>query len=455
MVSICIIGASYNWTPKLVSDLMVVFPEKLDIRLVDLDPQAAQLCKEWGEAASKQYGRQDTFAAFTDRRRALPGADAVFITISTGGLDMMEHDIAIPEKYGIFATVGDTAGPGGWSRSIRNIPVFEQFARDFEELCPTAFVANYTNPLSSLTATLARLCPNPVVGLCHSYFEMKDVLQHIFQLDDWGELSLSIAGMNHFTWLIDFKVGRKDGYTELRKRIGNGSLRDLLPKETGDDIGYASKHRLCAELYETYGYLPYPGDRHTCEFLSYTISNDPPRVEAVGPDGEIHETIQYCQIERTSIRTRRAKFNRFKRRMEMEIRQLSEGALPPNTKSRETSAEMARAYLTNKPMTEVVNTANIGQIPGLPLHACVESFGVIDGLGVRPVMVNNIPEHLLEIMRPQAVNQVWITEGVITRNKNLLLQALYNDPQCRGLKPGQIREMAEELFEANRDYVRF
>lgn len=453
MYIIGVIGASSLWSPTLITDLMAVFQEPLDIRLIDIDPHALQLCQQWGEAATKHYGRKDKFTTYTNRRKALEGADAVIITISTGGLESMRWDIEIPEKYGIYATVGDTAGPGGWSRAIRNIPVFQQFAQDFDEICPTAFIINYTNPMSALTATLAQSCGNPVVGLCHSYFEMKDVIQHIFNLDDRNELSLQIAGMNHFIWLIDFKVGRKDGYTLLREKIGNRSLRELLPQETIDEKGHATKHNLCAELYGTYGYLPYPGDRHTCEFLSYTLSGYPERHNIVTSDGESYDTIKYCNIKRTSISHRQQRYTRIHENILKKINQFAEQSPQTIPKSSETVAEMLYAYLNNRAMTEVVNTLNVGQIPGLPLGACVETFGIVDGLGVRPTIVNNVPEHLLEVMRPQAVSQKWVTEGAVKRNKSLLLQALYNDPQCKHMNPGEMKLMADELFAANKNYI--
>ena len=117
MANICVIGASTGWTPTLATDLMSVFDEPLEIRLVDINPSVSRLMAEWGQEAAKYHGRADRFIPFEDRRAALKDADAILITISTGGLDAMEQDIKIPEKYGIFATVGDTAGPSGWSRA--------------------------------------------------------------------------------------------------------------------------------------------------------------------------------------------------------------------------------------------------------------------------------------------------------------------------------------------------
>lgn len=454
MINICIIGSSTGWTPTLATDLMSVFKEPLEFRLLDIDPRPAGLCAEWGRAAARQMGRRDRFIPFSDRRAALDGADAVIITISTGGLSAMEADIAIPEKYGIFATVGDTAGPGGWSRAVRNVPVFRQFAEDFDAICPKAFIANYTNPMAALTGALQLSCGNPVVGLCHAYFETKDVIQRIFALKDWGTISISIAGMNHFTWVTDFRVGREDGYALLRKKIGRGSLHDVLPAESSDEIGIISGHELCVELYDAFGYLPYPADRHTSEFVSFALCGNPERylLDSRKASGEKYDTIRYCNLKRTPISQRRQWMLDRDRHIDRLMRDARRRSAPPK-RSRETGAEMIHAYVSNHPFTDAVNTLNVGQIPGLPLGACVETLGLVDGLGVRPVIVPGVPEHLLELMRRNAVVQKWTTEGALKGDRNLLLQALYQDPQCAQLKPHEVRSMAGELFAANKSFA--
>lgn len=455
MKSICIIGASYLWCRTLVGDLLACFAdEALDIRFLDLYEEPARICKEWGEAASKASGREhDRYHAFTSRSEALSGADAVLITISTGGLDAMSHDLAIPERYGIYATVGDTAGPGGWSRSIRNIPVFMQFAEDFRKYCPQAFIANYTNPMSALTATLAHLTDNPVSGFCHAYFETKDVIQKLFNLEDWSHISLEIAGMNHFTWVTDFKIKGKSGYPILREMIGSGSLRDILPSRSAEEIDIYSSRNLFTVLYDTFGYLPYPADRHTSEFLSFTLSGNPSMTKKPDKNGDMLDVVDYYQITRTPLYIRTKNAADGKQRMLKSTHALNSGSEKAAPKSRETGADMIWAYLNNKTMMDAVNTLNIGQIEGLPRGACVETMGVVDGYGVRPVMVRAVPEHLLEIMRPQAINTKWIVEGMLNGDMKTVLYALYNDPQCKHLKLDQIKNMANELIEANRNFV--
>ena len=450
MANICILGASLSWAPTLVTDLITVFDEPLEIRLVDIDPAAAQKCAEWGAAANKHHSRKDKYICCPDRRSGLTGADAVIITLATGGLAAMEHDLLIPEKYGIYATVGDTAGVGGWSRALRNIPTFMEFAQDFQQICPNAFIANYTNPLSALTATLQLSCDNPSVGLCHAYFAMQDVIQKIFGLPDWSKIAISVAGMNHFTWAVDFTIDGRDGYRLLRQKVGDRSLADVMPDESADEIGMASRHEFCVQLYDAFGYLPYPADRHTVEFVSYVIcgpGQGPPQ-HKITKDGQPHDAFDYCNVARTSIENRNTKMRERQQRIDGWI----SGSEPMCEPSRETGANMIRAYLENTPFIDAVNCLNVGQIAGLPLGACVETLGCIDGMGVRPLMVDHVPEHLLELMRTHALCQKWTVEGAMNRDKNLLLQALYNDRQCAHMQLGQVRQMADDLFAANKQW---
>jgi alpha-galactosidase/6-phospho-beta-glucosidase family protein len=455
MACICVIGGgSTGWTLGLVKDLMHVFDEPLEVRLHDLNMKAVKekTLPLLRMAAKKLKRPKDRILPAPDRKKALRGADAVLITISTGGLATMENDLLIPEKYGIRATVGDTAGPGGWSRAIRNIPVFREFARDFAEICPTAFIANYTNPMAALTATLQRECPNPSVGLCHAYFETKDVIQKALGLADWSSISIAIAGVNHFTWVTDFKIGRQAGYPLLRKKLNGRSLRVLLPEESADEIGIYSRHNLFVELFDAFGYLPYPADRHTSEFVSFALSGNPPHSyinDKQFPDLQT-EMLDYCKLKRTSIEYRRRNYVEQDRHI---AGMLSGKEKMRLSRSRETGADMIRAYLHNTPFTDAVNALNRGQIAGLPEGTCVETLGCVDGLGVRPLVVDNVPEHLLEVFRPIAMCQKWTTEGTLRGDRDMLLQALYRDPACAALKPSEVQNLARELLAANAPYL--
>ena len=114
-------GGSYNWCPRLLCDL-VQTPELENSEVFLLDPNlaAAKEVKSAIDRICKDNGKKFSFTASASEEMAFKDADFVIITISTGGLEMMRHDLEVPERYGIYHTVGDSVGPGGWSRLLRN-----------------------------------------------------------------------------------------------------------------------------------------------------------------------------------------------------------------------------------------------------------------------------------------------------------------------------------------------
>jgi alpha-galactosidase/6-phospho-beta-glucosidase family protein len=145
-------GGSYQWAPRIIKDILLKRDlEEIQFYLLDKNLGSANKIKVLCEKMNSDLKTGHTFVATDHEEEAFQECDFVIICISTGGLEAMRHDIAIPEKYGIYATVGDTVGPGGWSRNLRNIPVFNGLARKIEKLSGQAVVMNYTNPMACLT----------------------------------------------------------------------------------------------------------------------------------------------------------------------------------------------------------------------------------------------------------------------------------------------------------------
>ena len=167
-------GGSFQWVPKLVVDLATTPAlAAATIVLHDIDPGPLPRMAAWVEHVADRLGVGLTVETTTDRRAALPGADFVVATISTGGFDAMRHDLAVPRRHGVVQSVGDTVGPGGISRALRNIPVFLAIAADMAECCPDAWLLNLTNPMTTICRAVTRETPVRTVGLCHELTKMR------------------------------------------------------------------------------------------------------------------------------------------------------------------------------------------------------------------------------------------------------------------------------------------
>lgn len=427
-------GGSYNWCPRLLSDLIHTDElEGSEIILLDLNLKAAQEIQEAMTHLVKTLKRDFRFIATCDESKAFKDADFVVITISTGGLDMMRHDLKIPERYGIWQTVGDSVGPGGWSRLLRNVPVFEKMARKIEKLSPRAVVLNYTNPMAGLTGAITQTTSLRTVGLCHGLFATYSLIKRLLQVEE-KDISVRFGGINHFFWLLDLKVRGQSGYPLLMEKLQGVSLNEALdraPRDTPRPHDFF----LCEELLRQYGMLTYIEDRHTCEYFPGYLT-DP-------------AMLQRFKLVRTTVEERKKMLGKNRKY----ALALASGKEKIPSRSRETAMDIMKAFVTNTPFVDVVNLPNIGQIDNLPRGAVVETLGLVDSSGFAPIGIGSMPEPLRTLLETHCQIQKMTLEAALTGNKELALKALMLDPLCAKLAPSDIRKMGHELLSATKEYL--
>ena len=223
-------GGSYQWTPELLADLLGT--ESLrgaHYVLEDIDPAPLEKMQALGRLVGEALGAKATFATTTDQRRALEGADFVIVTISTGGFDSMSVDLDVPARYGIRQSVGDTVGPGGINRALRNIPVLVGVGEDMGKICPDAWMLNITNPMTCLTRAVCQQTAVKTVGLCHEVGNW--TMDLAIALGKPHEaVRPTVAGVNHFPVVTALDVEGEDGYAILADMVAEaGGLAALAP----------------------------------------------------------------------------------------------------------------------------------------------------------------------------------------------------------------------------------
>ncbi len=431
-------GGSVGWSPKLINDLMLTPGlEASRFVILDTNPSAADRMVQLGGKLARERGLACAFEASGAQDQALRGADFVLITITTGGLDAMAHDLAIPENYRIYQTVGDTVGPGGWARAFRNIPVFVGLAKSIKAQAPNAVILNYTNPMATLTKVLSRVSGLRTVGLCHGLFEVYDVLERVFGLKDESEISVRFGGTNHFFWILDLAIRGQDGYAMLRSKLAGRSFHGLVQEAFAGVAGFHSDKLVTSELFEAYGYLPYIGDRHISEFLPSYLTGDLQRISRY-------------KLVRTSIDDRRRNQSEGEKRLTAFLR--GEEHLP-RERSRETAADIIGAFVNHRPFVDVVNLPNVGQIDNLPRGAVVETLGAVSAVGFTPLCAGELPEEVLGLVLPHVRNQDLIVEAALEEDLDQALCALIQDPLCSHLSLTKIREMGRKLLAAEKQFL--
>ena len=114
----------------------------------------------------------------------------------------MRHDLEIPERYGLRQSVGDTVGPGGIVRALRNIPVLVGIARDMEDVCPDAWMLNLTNPMTTLCRAVTRETGIRTIGLCHE-ITIAQFMLSLCSTSSFLDLQLTVAGVNHLPFITE------------------------------------------------------------------------------------------------------------------------------------------------------------------------------------------------------------------------------------------------------------
>lgn len=138
-----------------------------------------------------------------DRKKALKGADYVTTQLRVGQLAARALDEKIPLKHGVIGQ--ETNGPGGLFKAFRTIPVILEIAREMEEVCPHAWLINFTNPAGMVTEAVLRHTKIKVIGLCNVPIGMERGVADLMKVDP-SRVRIDFAGLNHMVYGLDVFV---------------------------------------------------------------------------------------------------------------------------------------------------------------------------------------------------------------------------------------------------------
>ena len=437
-------GGSYQWGPKLVVDLLgTASLAGMDLVLEDIDADAANTLAAYAERAAEVMGAKVRVTATTDQRAALEGADYVVVTISTGGFRSMAVDLEVPAAHGIKQSVGDSVGPGGISRALRNIPVLVGIARDMEQVCAGAWLLNITNPMTCLTRAVARETTVPVVGLCH---EVENFSMDLAIALGKPHTSIHpvVAGVNHFPLVTELDVDGADGLQLLRDMVDElGGLAALRPSpgqepaEAFTVLDFARRNQLKLAILERYGALPAAGDRHVAEFLPGILTEESGWGASWG-------------IELTPIAQRQ----RHQDEYIAEVRSVLDGKEEPTTwASGELVAPVIDSLITGTRREAPLNIANAGQCPDAPLEAVVESMCVVEADSIAGRDVVSAPPALAELFRRHVAVQELTVEAALSGDRALAAEAFALDPLAGRIDWGELDAMVGELLAGTAEWL--
>ena len=369
-----------------------------------------------------------------NRKDALRGADFVVDAIQVGLYEPCTvTDFEVPKKYGLRQTIADTLGIGGIFRALRTIPVLEDFANDMQQVCPRAWLLNYTNPMAMLSGYMQRYTGVKTVGLCHSVQVCSSNL--LKKLEMWDEIKHpireKIAGINHMAWLLEIEdADGNDLYPEIRRRAINVLEHPEDYPNHKDLVRY--------EYIRRFGYYCTESSEHNAEYNNLFIKSKYPEL-----------------IERYRI-----PLDEYPRRCVNQIakwkseRENYINGKVTHTRSREYASRIMESMVTDTPYQIGGNVLNTGLITNLVPDACVEVPCLVNKLGVQPTVVGALPPQLAAMNMTNINPQLLTIEAAVTKKKDAIYQAAMLDPHTSAeLSIDDIVALCDDLIEAHKGWL--
>ena len=432
-MKIAFIGAgSFGFTRGLVRDLLT-FPllKDADITLMDIDTERLEYITRAVKRIVSEGEYPARIEATMNRAEALKGADAVICTILAGGIDVWRHDIEIPKKYGIDTNVGDTRGPSGIFRALRTIPVMLDICRDMEKHCPGAILLNYTNPMAMLCRAMQKETGIRVSGLCHSVQGTASMLARWIGAPQ-EEISYVCAGINHQAFYIKYEWNGEDAYPLIREAV---KKKEIYNEEIVRN-----------EMFLHLGYYISESSGHNSEY-NWWFRKRPDLIEKYCTHGTGWNPGVYAYILDGYLDREKS--------WKEDIDKWLDNKEPLDLKrGHEYATYIINAWAGGEPVKFNGNVPNTGLITNLPEGVCVEVPVYADKQGFNPIHVGALPPQCAALVNMSVAVEEMAVEGCLRGDPAMVYHAIAYDPLTASLLSlAEIKEMVNEMFEQNRDYL--
>ncbi|MES9681338.1 6-phospho-beta-glucosidase [Bacillus sp. AFS001701] len=429
-IKIATIGGGSSYTPELVEGFIKRYNE-LPLRelwLVDVEEGKEKL-EIVGQLAKRMFqkaGLPVEVHLTLDRKEALKDADFVTTQFRVGLLDARAKDERIPLKYGVLGQ--ETNGPGGLFKGLRTIPVILDIVKDMKDLCPNAWLVNFTNPAGMVTEAVLRYTDHrKVVGLCNVPIGMEMGIAKLLNVEH-SRVRIDFAGLNHMVYGLDVFVDGesvKDQVIELLTNPENSSFVKNIQ-------GYGWE----PEFLRALNALPCPYHNYyykTREMVEKDIKN----AETVGTRAEVVKKLEDDLFE-------------LYKDPNLSIK-------PPQLEKRggayysDAAVRLISSIYNDKGDIQPVNTMNNGSIASIPNDSAVEVSCVITKDGPKPIVMGDLPVSVRGLVQQIKSFERVACEAAVTGDYDLAILALTINPLVASDKVA--KEIVDEMLEAHKKYL--
>ena len=431
-LKICTIGGGSSYTPELMNGFIKRYdrlPVK-EIWLVDVERGREKL-EIVGALAQRMWNKAgiDVEVHLTlDRREALRDADFVTTQFRVGLLEARIKDERIPFSHGMLGQ--ETNGAGGMFKALRTIPVILDIVEEMKELCPNAWLVNFTNPSGMVTESIIRYGKwNRCIGLCN--VPIGAMMREPELIDKtMDELVFRFAGIDHFHWhrVFDARTG-----AEVTDKIIEGML-----DPTKDDGTPKNIHSIPFYSEQLEHLKMIPCGYHRYYYLQSDMLDDGLREY----NGEGTRAQQVKAVEDELF----------------ELYKDPELAEMPELLSKrggahysDVATESIAAIYNNANEHIVCSTFNNGAIPDLPDDAVVQVSSYVGGAGAQPVAFGPLPISARGYLQLMWNMQRLVEEAAVNGDYGALLEAVALNPQTPS--GAEAKRVVDELLVAHKLYL--
>ncbi len=434
-------GGSRGWAWTLMNDLARTTDMAGTVYLYDIDFDAARN----NEIIGKRFpGESWEYKAVKTAEEAMTDADFVIISILPGTFDEMESDVHATEKYGIYQSVGDTAGAGGFFRALRTVPMMREIAANVRRYCPKAWVINYTNPMAVSIGALYREFPEiRAYGCCHEVFGTQSLLINALEemegMDDVSrkDIAVNVVGVNHFTWFSSAYCRDKDLFEVYKRFVDKYYESGYNKKGLGNWMNdfFASDARVRMDLFRRFGYIAAAGDRHLAEFMDF------------------EDYLADCKKWSFGLTPVSWRKNNLKERLARSERLLSGEETWKLQRTGEEGTLQMRALLGLDTLVTNINMPNRGQISNLPYGAVVESNAVFRAGSLAPVMSGAVPDSIYALVSRAARENEATLDAAFSLDLSYAYEKFAELNMLKSLKEEEKKELFETMCKGTEKYL--
>ncbi|MBY0099173.1 6-phospho-beta-glucosidase [Mesobacillus maritimus] len=429
-IKIVTIGGGSSYTPELVEGLIKRYEELpvSELWLVDIEAgkEKLQIVGNLAKRMVKKAGVPIDIHLTLDRKAALKDADFVTTQFRVGLLEARAKDERIPLKYNVIGQ--ETNGPGGLFKGLRTIPVILEIIKDMEELCPDAWLVNFTNPAGMVTEAVLRYTNHKkVVGLCNVPIGIRMGVAQMLGVEA-ERVHIDFAGLNHMVFGLDVYLDGVPIKDEVI-RLMNDPNNSVTMKNIAN-IGWEP------EFLQALNAIPCPYHRYYYKTREMLV-DEQEKAATVGTRAEVVKKLE-------------DELFKLYKDPNLDIK-------PPQLEQRggayysDAACNLISSIYNDKRDIQPVNIRNNGAISSIEDDSAVELNCIITKEGPKPIAVGDLPVAVRGLVQQIKSFERVAAEAAVTGDVNKAVLALAINPLVGSDKLA--KEIVTEMLEAHKEYL--